>query len=206
MSFKIRDHTKDRTIDVGSRKAGEDKLEEFEGDLELDLLKDGEIIACNYEDPNRPEPIQSNGGEVEVVDEPEVIEDTTDVTPAPQRGVIDLENPQDHLPSWMLTEITHGNGESGIDLNKDGTQVVAGALELEVNGEHTVTAHETDFEYSRYKAVVTRPDGREFTAIGDCHIDEQGKNKWDLDRQSETRAKKRAVKWCTAGGIEALDQ
>lgn len=198
--YKIRDHTEGRDIDVAKRKEGEDKLEDFAGELELELVKvvedgENETLASNWDDG--PEPETS----VEVVDENQEVE-----SQSVNSNVTALEDPEANLPSWMLSEIQHGNGDTGIDLNKDGTQVVAGALGLEVNAECEVSAAETDYEYCRYRATVVRPDGRTFNAVGDCHIDESGKSKWDLERQAETRAKKRAVKWTSAGGIEALGQ
>lgn len=120
----------------------------------------------------------------------------------PQRG---LNNPLATLPDWMLTEIQHGR-DTSLDLNKDGSQVIANALGLSVEANCEVSAMETDFEYCRYRAVVETPDGKVFNAVGDARIDEEGKNhdKWDLERKAETRAKKRAVKWATGGGIEAF--
>jgi len=204
-NWQIKDLTEDRWIDVDSRKEGEDKLEDFEGELDLMLIApDGREVASNYGEadaPDAPEPV-----EPDVVDESE---DPVDFEAQQERNIeqggIDLHDPESHLPSWMLTEITHGNGDSGIDLNKDGTQVVSGALGLEVHAECEVSAKESDFEYARYRVIVVKPDGRTFNAVGDCHIDESGKDKWDLERQAETRAKKRAVKWASSGGIEALE-
>ena len=209
--WQIKDYTEDRWIDVNSRKEGEDKLEDFEGELRLELIApDGRAVDANFDNDGSPP-------ETETV-EPEVIDEQAAVEPVDEpvdfeaqqqqdieRGEIDLNDPESHLPGWMLTEITHGNGDSGIDLNKNGTQVVSGALGLEVHAECEVSAKESDFEYARYRAIVVKPDGRTFNAVGDCHIDESGKNKWDLERQAETRAKKRAVKWASSGGIEALE-
>lgn len=161
---------------------------------DVTILKDGEPIDA-------PEP-----EDAEPVPQP-TVEDTDETMPDVHAGrspSFALEDPEANLPGWMLSEITHGNGETGIDLNKNGTQVVAGALGFEVQADCEVSAEGTDYEYCRYRATVTRPDGRTFNAVGDCHIDEQGKSKWDLERQAETRAKKRAVKWAAAGGIEAL--
>jgi len=110
------------------------------------------------------------------------------------------ENPEE---SPFIDRINHRNGSS-LDLNKDGTQFVSNVLGFEVHAKCEVTAYETDYEYSRYRATCIRPDGREFNAVGDCHIEEQGKNKEDLERMAETRAKKRSVKWASAGGVEAI--
>ena len=170
-----------------------DFCEECDDD-DVTILKDGEPIDAPEPKPAEVEPVVEEG----TVDVPDVN--------AGRRPSFALEDPEANLPGWMLSEITHGNGETGIDLNKNGTQVVAGALGFEVTAECEVSAENTDYEYCRYRATVTRPDGRTFNAVGDCHIDEQGKSKWDLERQAETRAKKRAVKWAAAGGVEALGQ
>jgi len=184
--------------EMGSRKKAEegkavhiDYCDECDSD-DVTILKDGEPIDQPAPDPVDVEPVDA---------EPE--QDIQAVN-AGARPSFALEDPEANLPGWMLSEIQHGNGETGIDLNKNGTQVVAGALGFEVQADCEVSAEGTDYEYCRYRATVTRPDGRTFNAVGDCHIDEQGKSKWDLERQAETRAKKRAVKWAAAGGIEAL--
>jgi len=224
--WKIKDHTNDRFINVeDGRKAGEDKLEDFEGELELELIApDGRTVDTNYETDDteavEPEIVEDNAttesdksptdAEVAMVEE-QAKREATPVGPtetavdSPEPAPIDLNDPESHLPGWMLSEIQHGNGDTGIDLNKDGTQVVSGALGLEVNAECEVSAQETDFEYARYRATVVKPDGRTYNAVGDCHIDESGKDKWDLERMAETRAKKRCVKWASSGGIEALE-
>jgi len=208
--WQIKDHTEDRWIDVDGRKAGEDKLEDFEGELKLELIApDGRSVATNYDSDDTeavtPEVVDHSPENGAVGTADTTAEDMAAEHTEVKQGQINLNDPESHLPGWMLTEITHGNGDSGIDLNKNGTQVVSGALGLEVSAECEVTAEETDFEYARYRAVVIKPDGRTYNAVGDCHIDEQGKSKWDLERQAETRAKKRAVKWASSGGIEALE-
>lgn len=119
---------------------------------------------------------------------------------------VDAPDPNTTLPHWMLTEIEHSNGDVSVDLNKRGTQVVSNYLELEVNADCEISAEETGFEYCRYRATVETPEGKTFNAVGDAHIDEQGKNKWDLERLAETRAKKRCVKWSSAGGIAAFEE
>lgn len=107
------------------------------------------------------------------------------------------------LPDWMKSEIDHGR-ETSVDLNKRGTQVIANALNLVVKAVPEISAEETEYEYCRYRATVETPDGHIFNAVGDAHIDESGKNKWDLERLAETRAKKRCIKWSTGGGIQAF--
>jgi hypothetical protein len=101
----------------------------------------------------------------------------------------------------MTTTVDHGDDES-VDLNKRGTQVIANSLNYNVDAECEVEAIETDFEYCRYRATVTTPDGDEYTAVGDAHIKEPGNNRDDLERLAETRAKKRAVKWSAGAGLQ----
>jgi hypothetical protein len=146
-------------------------------------------------------PGETDGGEVEVLDA-----DTTPATPesdardAPDQSPIDWFGGKD---SPFVAQVDHSNG-SNWTLNKDGTQFVASELDLEVESNCVVEAHETDFEYAKHEATATTPDGKTFNAVGDCHIDEEGKDPVDLERMAETRAKKRAVKWASAGGIDAI--
>jgi len=236
--WTIRDHSRGRDLHKDSRAEGENTLEEFEGELELELIDpNGNTVAKNFgedvtgdvepEMVDHSEPEQedakADGGAVEA----EVVQDDQPEPepPEPQSdevitGVDDLrenhadllaadvdpnKDPNNWLPSWMLTEIDHG-GQTSVDLNKRGTQVVSKALDVVPNAECVVEAHETDFEYAKYKATVERPNGDTYTAVGDAHIDESGNEKWDLERLAETRAKKRAVKWATGGGLEAIAQ
>lgn len=229
----IKDHSRNRDLHRDSRAEAEDVLDEFRGDLELELIDpDGNTIDKNYGDDSEQDV------EPEVVDHSDQEEATTDggeevsaevveeKEPAPEQqpddvitGVDDLrenhpdlletevnpnKDPNNWLPSWMLTEIDHG-GQTSVDLNKRGTQVVTKALGLEVKADCEVSAYDSDFEYARYNATVETPSGETYNAVGDAHIDESGNEKWDLERLAETRAKKRAVKWSSAGGLEAMD-
>lgn len=170
--------------------------EEMQNQISLGAGEDAlEIVEVDEEK-------QADGG-AEVV-EPAPIDDATEGPTPNVVERVDAPDPNKTLPHWMLTEIQHGNDVS-VDLNKRGTQVVASRLGLEVNAECEIEARETDFEYCRYRATARTEDGKEFTAVGDAHIDEDGKDKWDLERLAETRAKKRAVKWSTAGGVKAFE-
>jgi len=142
-----------------------------------------------------------DGGETvkpEVVDAEPVTADHR----APDQSPIDWFGGKD---SPFVTKVTHSNGQSW-ELNKDGTQFIVSELGFSMDRECLVPAHETDFTYAKYEATVTTPDDKSFTAVGDCHIDEDGKEAVDLERMAETRAKKRAVKWASAGGIDAIRQ
>lgn len=113
-----------------------------------------------------------------------------------------LDDPLETLPEWMKTEVDRHGGD--LDLNKRGCQVIANYLELDVKPEPVKRAHDTDFEYAVFEAIVYR-DGAEIArAEAEAHIDESNVQKWDLNRMAETRAKKRATKWATGGGIEAF--
>lgn len=170
---------------------------------QIELPKDVEIIEVDS--------TATDGGTqaVEakpVPDTPEQAQpDTVDTDTREIVERVDAPDPNSTLPHWMLTEIEHSKGDVSVDLNKRGVQVVSNHLDLVVNAECEVPAKDTDFEYCRYRATAQMPDGDEFTAVGDAHIDEQGKNKWDLERLAETRSKKRAAKWASAGGLAAFD-
>lgn len=210
----------DRSWKKDSKADAEHAIQRFAGEAEFYILDpdgneyvppqaDGGETPEESEEPEEPE--ESEAQEVEYNEsetkEPEGEESAPKVVEATpvSRGSVNASkrvyDPEGIMPEWMKTDIIHGNGDKGIDLNKRGTQVVAESLNLEVTAECEVSATDTEFEYCRYRATVERPDGSTFNAVGDCHIDEKGKEKWDLERMAETRAKKRAVKWASGGGL-----
>jgi len=215
MTFEIKDYTNDRVMDVDSKSDGQDKLEQFdEMDLEL-RTTDGAVVERNFEpeEPKSVEVVDESEDTQLVESDAETVEasyDETDVLDTQPTGEInpakEVHDPLALMPGWMKSEIQHGNGDTGMDLNKKGTQVIADSQGYEVNAECEISARESEWEYCRYRATVETPDGRTYNAVGDCHIDEQGKNKWDLERMAETRAKKRAVKWASGGGLEVFRQ
>jgi len=155
---------------------------------DFEIVKNGDGSDADERATETVEP-ESDTTEVELVNPDESAGETREM---------EYVEPIPNLPDWMVETVDHG----GLDLSKDGCQVIANGLDFQVTADPDVKSHETDFEYACYTAKVVRPDGREFTAVGDCHINESGKSKVDLNRMAETRAKKRAVKWATAGGIE----
>lgn len=136
--------------------------------------------------------------------EPEVVDNTDEIEPDEIVTAGSMPDPLATVPTWMTTTIEHREGEESVDLNKRGTQVIANTLDYVVDAECEIESYETDFDYARYRATVTTPDGDEFSAVGDAHIKEPGNNRDDLERLAETRAKKRAVKWATGGGLQAF--
>lgn len=174
------------------------------------IPKDLEIIEIEDNNPKEAEPVEPEPGEGEK--KAELAKHRQDREMQHEANLarevverVDAPDPNSTLPHWMLTEIEHSNGDVSVDLNKRGTQVVANYLDLVVTAECEVSAKETDFEYCRYRATVETPNGDVFKAVGDAHINEQGKDEWDLERLAETRAKKRSVKWSSAGGIAAFE-
>lgn len=113
-----------------------------------------------------------------------------------------LSDPLDELPDWMLTEVDRRDGD--VDLNKRGCQVVARALGLDWDIEYVVEARDTGFEYATVRAIVTDTDGHKHTSTANAHVDEDNVSMDGIDEMAETRAKKRAVKWATGGGLEAV--
>lgn len=115
-------------------------------------------------------------------------------------------DPVDTLPGWMIDRIERG-GQSSPHLNKRGCQVIARYLGLDVRAEPVERAADTAFEYAEYSAYIAGDDGdRTYESRGFASIEEDGIDAHNLDLQAETRAKKRAVKWATGGGIEAFDR
>jgi len=221
--WKIKDHTNDRFRDVDSRSDGEDTLEEWEGELELELLApDGRTMATNWEDNREYDEPETDGGDmdVEVIDETEgnepeateVVETEPATEPSSTMQVLDNfsidEDPLDVLPGWMTTQVSYSDkGDSSTTINKRGCQVIAEYLGLEPEMEAIESAPETDFEYAHYRCTITKPDGRTFQGHGIARSDDadQGEGSgWKLEMMAETRAYKRAVKSATGGGLEAF--
>jgi len=110
------------------------------------------------------------------------------------------EDPLEVLPKWMKSSIQARGGDE--DLNKRGCQVIASALGVNPSPEAVKRGYETDFEYAVYEATVEF-DGEEYCATAQAHVNEDNVAPEDLDEMAETRAKKRAVKWASAGGLVA---
>lgn len=193
--YLLRDTDKHNERKFDSREEAKEQAEELRG---LGATVEIEEIGDEPEKDNQTEENRSEPSEVEIVEEPTADELV--------RQAVDMESLPDPLvtvPEWMTTTVDHGDNQS-VDLNKRGTQVIANALDYVVDAECEIEAIKTDFDYARYRATVTTPDGDEYTAVGDAHIKESGRNREDLERLAETRAKKRAVKWATGGGLQAF--
>lgn len=196
---------------INDRRDNENEFESWEDAQEA---KDDMVALGASPDDFRIEQIDENGhseseSKTETTDggepqETEVIDSHEQVGPRDLPDVNDrMQDPLGTLPEWMKTEIEHGD-DVAVDLNKRGSQVIANALELVVSAECEIAATDTDFDYCRYRATAETPGGEVYTAVGDAHIDESNTSAWDLERLAETRAKKRAVKWATGGGIQAF--
>jgi len=193
--FNTKDEAEERKNDLVSLGAKPEKLEIRKKDV-----VDAEIVD---QTENGSEPVEESTGETTEIETKQATDLASGVNKAAlETSFIEWFGGRD---SPFITEVSHGQNSS-LDLNKDGTQFVANLLNFEVKSECIISAHETDFEYAKYEATCVRPDGRESTAVGDCHIDESGKGPEDLERQAETRSKKRSVKWSSSGGIEAVMQ
>jgi hypothetical protein len=168
-----------------------------DGDVEAEIIDHSEN---GHEEPDSEERTAEEGQESDDVQEAQPVPEEP-VEPEVVDTGGEMPDPLITVPDWMTTTVDHGDDES-VDLNKRGTQVIANSLNYNVDAECEVEAIETDFEYCRYRATVTTPDGDEYTAVGDAHIKEPGNNRDDLERLAETRAKKRAVKWSAGAGLQ----
>lgn len=113
-----------------------------------------------------------------------------------------LSDPLDELPGWMKTEVDRQGGD--VDLNKRGCQVVARTLGLDFDVDFLKRSHETDFQFAVCVVTVTDVDGVDHQATATAKASEDNVSEDGIDEMAETRAKKRAVKWATGGGLEAI--
>jgi hypothetical protein len=171
-------------------------------DIDADVVDHSEQEDAN---DGRDDQAPQEPAEPDIVDaHPHGSDDTTTVE-TPTVDEIDsmpLDDPLEVLPGWMKTPVERHGGD--VDLNKRGCQVVVSALDLEVHPDPVERAADTEHDRAVYRATVVRPDGREFEAEAEAHVEESNVKKWDLNRMAETRAKKRAVKWATGGGLLAM--
>ena len=182
------------------------KAEEIKADLE-ELGASVEIIPPNT---GENQSASADGGV-------EVVEHTTDESPTedneqPQTQATDdtdkplgdalseigdsiESDPLDVLPGYM---ITHVDGKPS--LNKRGVSVLAYHYDVNVLEREVVAyPHEHDYQTAFVEIMAENGDGRQFSGIGEAHVDETPKHQ--LLRMAETRAYKRAVIFATGTGI-----
>ena len=104
-------------------------------------------------------------------------------------------DPLDVLPGYMITHV-----EGKPSLNKRGVSVLAYHYDVNVLEREVVAyPHEHDYQTAVVEIMVENGDGRQFSGIGEAHVDETPKHQ--LLRMAETRAYKRAVIFATGTGI-----
>ena len=104
-------------------------------------------------------------------------------------------DPLDVLPGYMITHV-----EGKPSLNKRGVSVLAYHYDVDVLEREVVAyPHEHDYQTAVVEIMVENGDGRQFSGIGEAHVDETPKHQ--LLRMAETRAYKRAVIFATGTGI-----
>jgi hypothetical protein len=138
-------------------------------------------------DPREPEPVKSDTSDSRMLDmEP--------------RDLLNIE------AEWMV-DTFQSRGDTYEDLSKDGCQVLATLLGQYPDAE--IVEFGTDDDGTRYavaRATISDPNGDEYSAHGEAWADESNVGRHEVIRQAETRAKKRAVKWVSAGGAALIDE
>jgi len=198
--WQIKDQTEDRWIDVDTRQEGEDKLEDFEGELQLELIApDGRVVAANFDNGglSSEPPNETQEVDAEIVDHSPGQEDT-DIPDNPDV----TQDPVDWMPSHFIDSI------QGVPtVNRKGYAVIAAQYNVSVVAEPVVRASETDFEHAEFKAIATTEDGQEYSGFGSAHIERgDGDDEYLLNELAETRAMKRAVAWATGVGMTAMSE
>lgn len=219
--WTIRDHSRGRDMHRDSRAEGEDVLEEFKGDLELELLDpEGNTVAKNFGDDaeqdvepdvvdhSEAEETTADGGKVVEAD---VVEETDEPTPEPAEPEPESTGSTYDLPERSVSDDplqwVPGDFIDSIDgtraINRKGFAVLGHFYKIETSSEVVVSPEETDFEFCRVKAVATTKDGREYEAQGSAHVD-RGDDSYLLLEMADTRAKKRALADATGVGAVAV--
>jgi len=186
--WEVHDHRRDRVHDVESKSAAEEKkntavsLGADPGDIE--------IVAPGT---------SANGGNAEVVDTPEVVEETQPTDELPDTGPSITEDPI----SWMPSEFTE-RVDGTVTITRKGYEVLAHHYDIQGGTEMVVSPVDTDMEYAVHKATVTDADGDEYTAYGEAHAGDNGVE--NIVRMSDTRAYKRAVSRATGVGTIAIEE
>jgi hypothetical protein len=193
--WTVREVDGDRERTCATRSEAED----IKADMEQ-LGLDVEIVP-----PGNGDTLAGDGG-TEVVDTPDADPRPETVDTSGDR-MLDME-PKDLLnieAGWMVDTFRSG-GDTYEDLSKDGCQVLATLLNQYPDAE--LLEYDTDDSETRYavaKATITDPEtGEQFSAHGEAWSDEQNVNSHEVIRQAETRAKKRCVKWVSAGGAKLI--
>jgi hypothetical protein len=218
---QVIDYTNGRIRTADSRSGAESTVNQFSDQMDLEVCRPGEDPQAMLNGGVEPAGVEEP--DVEVIDETTTggTEEPSGVVPpseespgaSPNTGVLPTsgriaDDPLDTLPGWMITEVSYSDrGDTTTTVNKRGCQVIANYLGLDYETTPEVAAHETDFEYATYKAVVRKPNGNTYTGYGSARADGDDQPEsagWKLDMMASTRAYKRAVKGATGGGIEAF--
>jgi len=191
MTWTLKDSRRDNEREFDTK----DAAEEAKNDL-ISLGATPEDLTLVA--PNDQE-VSADGGDAEVVDTPEVVEDTQPTDELPDTGPSITEDPI----SWMPSEFTE-RVDGTVTITRKGYEVLAHHYDIQGGTEMVVSPVDTDMNYAVHKATVTDADGDEYTAYGEAHADDNGVE--NITRMSDTRAYKRAVSRATGVGTIAIEE
>ena len=197
--FIVRDTDRGNERPVESRAKAEEvkkELEELGATVEIvsPSKADGGVEVVehgadeSHTEENEPEPAPAQSVEEQAADKPlgDALAEIGDSIES---------DPLDVLPGYMITHV-----EGKPSLNKRGVSVLAYHYDVDVLEREVVAyPHEHDYQTAVVEIMVKNGDGRQFSGIGEAHVDETPKHQ--LLRMAETRAYKRAVIFATGTGI-----
>ncbi|MFB1066463.1 hypothetical protein [Natrinema sp. H-ect4] len=167
-NWTIEDQETGETWEKDSRKEAEDAIEMFGDERNLELVPPGEsagdeaatdggttaaevpaehgVPQEDEDDAAHPQgPPARTTGEMETADA--TPDDVSEAVELQGDGSVPLEDPLSMLPGWMITEVSYNDrGDNSTTVNKRGCQVIARALDIEVQTTAVTRASESDFE------------------------------------------------------------
>jgi len=194
--WELHDHTKERHIAVDSRSAGEKRLEEWDGELDLVLFgPDGNAILSNFAESEVPHYADASA-DIEATGEK-----TTPEPPAIGNELeTDAEQELRNLGGDFTAEI-----KGTTVIKKKGLRVMQHRYDISVYCDLVTPPEETGHDYARAKAIAEMPDGRVAEAYGSASTS-RGDDSFLLAEMADTRAKSRALIDITGIGHAVVEE